>query len=130
MLLDKHFLICVAVGSVAVATPADAASAANLECSSSVVAAAQPGCPESSGDGETTKLHLKPGELPRDGRSWGAGLIEEVIEVDVFVAGGGAAGTSAAIAAARSGARTVIVDGKFHCDALEQLISGFLVVPN
>eukprot|EP00040_Diaphanoeca_grandis_P032883 m.200152 g.200152 ORF g.200152 m.200152 type:complete len:924 (-) comp32764_c1_seq1:51-2822(-) len=62
-------------------------------------------------NGEAQKLHLNPGEQPRDA-VWGAGLIEEVIEADVFVAGGGSAGTSAALAAARSGAKTVLVNGR------------------
>ena len=58
-------------------------------------------------------LHLNPGERPRSASSiWGGGMIEETLEADVFVAGGGSAGTSAAIAAARSGARTVLVNGR------------------
>ena len=56
-------------------------------------------------------LHLNPGEKPRDS-IWGAGMIEEIITVDVLVAGGGSAGTSAALAAARSGATVVLCNGR------------------
>ena len=50
---------------------------------------------------------------PNDADSlWGGGLIEKVLDVDVFVVGGGAAGNSAAIAAARGGASTVLVEGR------------------
>ena len=60
-----------------------------------------------------TDLHLADGEAPRSGDSlWAGGLIEQVIEADVFVAGGGSAGTAAALAAARSGASTVLVNGR------------------
>ncbi len=58
-------------------------------------------------------LHLLPGEQPRSSSSiWGGGMIEETLEADVLVAGGGSAGTSAALAAARSGAKTVLVNGR------------------
>jgi len=40
--------------------------------------------------------------------------IEPLVDTDVLVAGGGPAGTWAAIAAARAGARVVLVD-KGHC---------------
>ena len=56
-------------------------------------------------------LHLNPGEQPRDS-VWGAGMIEETLQADVLVAGGGSAGTSAALAAARSGAMVVLVNGR------------------
>eukprot|EP01047_Picozoa_sp_COSAG01_P051469 COSAG01_NODE_5315_length_4341_cov_4.952145_3_plen_329_part_00 len=56
-------------------------------------------------------LHLLPGERPRSS-VWGAGLIEETLVVDVLVAGGGSAGTSAALAAARNGATVVLVNGR------------------
>jgi hypothetical protein len=60
-----------------------------------------------------TDLHLEDGEMLRTGDSlWGGGLIETVIECDVFVAGGGSAGSAAALAAARSGASTVVVNGR------------------
>ena len=60
---------------------------------------------------EAQTLHLAEGEQPRD-RVWGAGMIETALEADVLVAGGGSAGTSAAIAAARSGATVVLVNGR------------------
>ena len=60
---------------------------------------------------EAQRLHLKEGEQPRD-HTWGAGMIETTLEADVLVAGGGSAGTSAAIAAARSGATVVLVNGR------------------
>ena len=60
---------------------------------------------------EAQTLHLAEGEQPRD-TVWGAGMIETVLEADVLVAGGGSAGTSAAIAAARSGATVVLVNGR------------------
>eukprot|EP00040_Diaphanoeca_grandis_P039183 m.258359 g.258359 ORF g.258359 m.258359 type:complete len:885 (+) comp36477_c0_seq1:156-2810(+) len=56
-------------------------------------------------------IAVQQNDPPRD-KVWGGGLIEETIEVDVFVAGGGSAGTSAAIAAARNGAKTLIVNGR------------------
>lgn len=65
----------------------------------------------SSGSVETQELHLEPGERPRDS-VWGAGLIEETITVDVLVAGGGSAGTSAALSAARNGATVVLANGR------------------
>ena len=68
--------------------------------------------PEYELGAEVLELHLQKGEQPRDS-IWGAGLIETVLEdVDVFVAGGGSAGVSAAIAAARSGATTVLVNSR------------------
>ena len=80
-------------------------------------------CGQSGADAQ--RLHLEKGEAPRSGEVcpdgfqaaggksclWGGGMIEQVIEADVFVVGGGSAGSSAAIAAARSGARTVVVEG-------------------
>jgi hypothetical protein len=80
-------------------------------------------CGSSGADAQ--RLHLEEGEAPRSGEVcpkgmqagggksclWGGGMIEQVIEADVFVVGGGSAGSSAAIAAARSGARTVVVEG-------------------
>jgi hypothetical protein len=60
---------------------------------------------------EAQRLWLNPGETPRDA-VWGAGMIEQTIEVDVLVAGGGSAGTSAAIAAARNGASVVLANGR------------------
>jgi hypothetical protein len=61
---------------------------------------------------EALALHLQEGQQPRDA-VWGAGLIETVLDdVDVLVAGGGSAGVSAAIAAARSGANTVLVQAR------------------
>ena len=59
---------------------------------------------------DVTKLHIAPEDKPRS-NLWGGGMIEQEIETDVFVAGGGSAGTAAAIAAARSGMRTVLVNG-------------------
>ena len=49
-------------------------------------------------------LHLLDGELPRSGPAAGAGLIDTYIDTDVLVAGGGSAGISAAVGAARNGA--------------------------
>ena len=70
------------------------------------------GCgPEFEVGAAALELHLKEGEQPRDA-VWGAGLIETVVTADVFVAGGGSAGVSAAIAAARSGAQTVLVNAR------------------
>ena len=40
------------------------------------------------------------------------GLRETHLTCDVFVAGGGSGGTSAAIAAARNGAKVIIVQGR------------------
>jgi hypothetical protein len=60
---------------------------------------------------EAQTLHLGPGERPRE-EVWGAGMIEQTIEADVLVAGGGSAGTSAALAAARNGATVVLVNGR------------------
>ena len=61
---------------------------------------------------EALDLHLQENQQPRDA-IWGAGLIETVIDdVDVFVAGGGSAGVSAALAAARSGATTVLAHSR------------------
>ena len=60
---------------------------------------------------EAQSLHLNPDEKPRQ-EIWGAGMIEETLEVDVLVAGGGSAGTSAALAAARNGATVVLVNGR------------------
>lgn len=60
---------------------------------------------------EAQSLHLLPGEKPRDS-VWGAGMITTTLHADVVVAGGGSAGTSAAIAAARSGASVVLVNGR------------------
>jgi hypothetical protein len=71
------------------------------------------GCGATHEDMSAQELHLAPGEQPRsEDQLWGAGLIEETIQADVFVAGGGSAGTSAALAAARSGAKTVLVHGR------------------
>ena len=70
------------------------------------------------GGKEATRLHLDSSndERPRGrlghGESWGGGLIEEEVYVDVLVAGGGSAGTSAALSAARNGATTALVDGR------------------
>lgn len=69
------------------------------------------GCGPAHEKPSAQQLNLEAGEQPRDA-VWGAGLIETVIKVDVFVAGGGSAGTSAALAAARSGATTVLVNGR------------------
>ena len=93
-----------------VASLASASLPLQPECSDGVLAAHGEGCLESGGQ-DATKLHLRSGEKARHGPAWGAGLIEEMLEVDVFVAGGGSAGTSAAIAAARSGMRTVLAEG-------------------
>ena len=60
---------------------------------------------------EAQTLHLEPGEAPRE-HIWGAGMIEETLEADVLVAGGGSAGTSAALAAARNGATVVLANGR------------------
>eukprot|EP00035_Acanthoeca_spectabilis_P010173 m.180228 g.180228 ORF g.180228 m.180228 type:complete len:982 (+) comp14944_c2_seq1:161-3106(+) len=67
--------------------------------------------PEHAHSVEAQTLHLLPGETPRDA-VWGSGLIETAIEADVLVAGGGSAGTSAAIAAARNGASVVLVESR------------------
>ena len=70
------------------------------------------GCgPEYARNVEAQTLHLHPGEKPRDA-IWGAGMIEQTLEADVLVAGGGSAGTSAALAAARNGATVVLVNGR------------------
>jgi hypothetical protein len=90
--------------------PCAAAELQSGRCSDGILAAHGQECPE-SGDHDATKLHLRSGEKARHGPAWGAGLVEETLEVDVFVAGGGSAGTSAAIAAARNGMRTVLVEG-------------------
>lgn len=92
-----------------VALMSEAAAAGPQHCSDGILAAHRPECAESGHD--ATKLHLRSGEKARHGPAWGAGLLEETLEVDVFVAGGGSAGTSAAIAAARNGMRTVLVEG-------------------
>ena len=60
---------------------------------------------------EAQFLHLQAGEQPRDA-VWGAGMVEQELAVDVLVAGGGSAGTSAALAAARNGATVVLVDAR------------------
>ena len=98
--------------ATAVAAATAGASVPQLQrCSDGVIAAHAELCPE-NGDHDATKLHLRAGEKGRHGPGWGAGLLEEELDdVDVLVAGGGSAGTSAAIAAARSGARTVLVEG-------------------
>eukprot|EP00039_Didymoeca_costata_P020965 m.342960 g.342960 ORF g.342960 m.342960 type:complete len:959 (-) comp22149_c0_seq1:157-3033(-) len=70
------------------------------------------GCgPEYARSVEAQTLHLQPGEKQRDA-VWGAGMIEQTLDVDVLVAGGGSAGTSAALAAARSGASVVLANGR------------------
>jgi hypothetical protein len=48
---------------------------------------------EHSNSVDAQTLHLKAGEQPRDA-IWGKGMIEEIMYVDVLVAGGGSAGTS------------------------------------
>ena len=79
------------------------------------VVAAQQSCTSgatcTSADFTATTLHLNDGEHVRHGPAHGGGLIEETLSVDVLVAGGGSAGTSAAIAAARNGASVVLVEG-------------------
>lgn len=82
------------------------------ECAASIEAAGHPDCGDSGIDNSAQELHLGLGQKARSGPAWGAGLIEEVVEVDVLVAGGGSAGTSAAVASARNGAKTVLVDGR------------------
>eukprot|EP00043_Microstomoeca_roanoka_P019321 m.216036 g.216036 ORF g.216036 m.216036 type:complete len:923 (+) comp16981_c1_seq4:56-2824(+) len=61
---------------------------------------------------EAQKLRLQDGELPRHGLPPGKGLIDHYLDVDVVVAGGGSTGVSAALAAARSGAQTVLIHGR------------------
>jgi hypothetical protein len=100
-------LLCAAIVVVA---GAGLKTSAPQRCSDGVVAAHAERCPE-NGDRDAAKLHLRAGEKSRHGPGWGAGLLEQELEVDVLVAGGGSAGTSAAIAAARNGARTVLVEG-------------------
>ena len=57
------------------------------------------GCgPEHANPAEAQTLHLNPGESPRDS-VWGSGLLEKTLDADVLVAGGGSAGTSAALRA-------------------------------
>ena len=76
-------------------------------------------------DGQRLHLNEQENEQPRDS-VWGGGLIETVLyDVDVFVAGGGSAGVSAAIAAARSGANTVLVNGRSVSDACNVFVSLF-----
>ena len=104
--MARHRAYVCAVALVASLATCSAAQ----RCSEGVLAAQSEECPESGGH-EATGLHLRSGEKARHGPAWGAGLIEETLEVDVFVAGGGSAGTSAAIAAARNGMRTVLVEG-------------------
>ena len=82
---------------------------ASGRCSSSLDATSA-GCAES--DPSAQSLHLSEGEEPRLDRGWGGGLIPTQLRADVFVAGGGSAGTSAAIAAARSGASVVLAHGR------------------
>jgi hypothetical protein len=65
---------------VAVAEPLGA----NERCSASLEGAKGDGCPERGG-AEAQVLHLKEGQSARHGPAWGAGLIEQVIEVDVLV---------------------------------------------
>jgi hypothetical protein len=116
MSLTWRLLCAIAAAAAAAATAAATTTgtptprAPQRRCSDGVVAAHAEDCPE-SGDHDATKLHLRTGEKARHGPGWGAGLLEETLEVDVLVAGGGSAGTSAAIAAARNGARTVLVEG-------------------
>ncbi|CEM14129.1 unnamed protein product [Vitrella brassicaformis CCMP3155] len=62
---------------------------------------------------EATTLFLKEGEKPRDNDDpVGGGLLTQHLEADVVVAGGGSAGTSAALASARSGAKTILIQGR------------------
>mmetsp|Transcript_49095 Transcript_49095/g.123058 ORF Transcript_49095/g.123058 Transcript_49095/m.123058 type:complete len:793 (-) Transcript_49095:185-2563(-) len=57
---------------------------------------------------------LQPGESPRNTEDdpVGKGVLTRRLEADVVVAGGGSAGSAAALAAARSGAKTVIIQGR------------------
>ncbi|CEM11298.1 unnamed protein product [Vitrella brassicaformis CCMP3155] len=61
---------------------------------------------------EATHLVLHEGEEARPDDDVGAGLQDRVLECDVVVVGGGSAGTSAALAAARSGAKTVLIQSR------------------
>ena len=85
--------------------------AAAAPCSADIGAAHDPSCPEHGHNSDVTNLHLLDHERARHGPGHGGGLIEQTITADVLVAGGGSAGTSAAIAAARNGAQVVLVEG-------------------
>eukprot|EP01084_Bolivina_argentea_P162124 282168_1 len=63
---------------------------------------------------ETLELNLKAWEKPRHAtqQEYGAGMHIEYIETDVLVAGVGSAGVSAALAAARNGAKVVAVQSR------------------
>eukprot|EP01084_Bolivina_argentea_P162125 282170_1 len=80
--------------------------------------AGDPDCKTSSGYcgtvEETLELHLKEWEKPRyaSPQQYGAGMHVEYIETDVLVAGLGSAGVSAALSAARNGAKVVAVQSR------------------
>ena len=57
-------------------------------------------------------LHLNKGEEPRANTGPGAGLVNEELEADVVIAGGGSAGFAAVLAAARNGVKTIIVHAR------------------
>eukprot|EP01084_Bolivina_argentea_P162123 282165_1 len=63
---------------------------------------------------ETLELNLKEWEKPRHAtqQEYGAGMHIEYIEADIVVAGLGSAGVSAALAAARNGAKVVAVQSR------------------
>ncbi|CEL93046.1 unnamed protein product [Vitrella brassicaformis CCMP3155] len=57
-------------------------------------------------------LTLEPDDKPRNNEPVGGGLVTKYLEAEVVVAGGGSAGTNAALASCRSGAKTILVQSR------------------